>query len=141
MNNTTIIDQNSHNMQKININECLAKTFRLKNNQITPGRTVHSHCLIVGLVAQQLLNRYPKWLIDLFFPKGSNLISACHDIGKLSPSFQRKIYDKLTSKQSSIWPLIKDNQFHEREIELWGGHAGISKPNFTGFIKKVYNFI
>lgn len=54
--------------------QCLAKTQKTGNSAVIPGRTVLSHCLIVGKVAQALIGRMPEWLRDALFPKGSELI-------------------------------------------------------------------
>jgi len=52
-----------------------------------PGISVRDHCLNVGSVCRALLERYR--LNDI--PSGWALwLAACHDIGKISPGFQRK---------------------------------------------------
>lgn len=50
------------------------------------------HCCIVGEVARELLVRMPSFLRTTLFPDGSELVAAAHDIGKVSPTFQEKIY-------------------------------------------------
>ena len=75
----------------IPLNECLAKTIRLSSGN-KPGVSVETHCRIVGFVARELLSRLPAWLRESLFPKGSELIAAAHDVGKISPAFQEKIY-------------------------------------------------
>lgn len=78
-------------IQVIPLNECLAKTIRLSSGN-RPGVSVETHCRIVGFVAQELISRLPAWLREGLFPKGSELIAAAHDVGKVSPAFQEKIY-------------------------------------------------
>lgn len=75
----------------IPLKDCLAKTIRLEsgNKQVV---SVETHCRIVGYVARELLGRLPTWLRESFFPKGSELLAAAHDVGKVSPAFQEKIY-------------------------------------------------
>lgn len=75
----------------IPLNECLAKTIRLSSGN-RPGVSVETHCRIVGFVARELLSRLPAWLRESLFPKGSELIAAAHDVGKVSPAFQEKIH-------------------------------------------------
>ena len=54
-----------------------------------PGISVRDHCLNVGCVAEALLTFLPRQLKDLL-PAGSAALAALHDIGKVSPGFQRK---------------------------------------------------
>lgn len=103
------------------LENCLAKTYGDKQ----AGRQVLNHCQIVGEVARELITRMPEWLRNELFPSGSELVAACHDIGKVSPSFQEKIYRgtggyKWNSKAElkNINPDIEKN---------WGGHAGVSQ--------------
>jgi CRISPR-associated endonuclease/helicase Cas3 len=77
------------------LNECLAKTIKKVDGTKTKGVSVFVHCQIVGLIAKELIDRQPKWIKDLLFPKGSELVAAVHDIGKVSPCFQEDIYRNL----------------------------------------------
>lgn len=116
---TTSVIQNT-----IAFNDCLAKTWKQTDGSILAGRDVFTHCLIVGKVAQALITRMPDWLRNQFFPTGSALIAACHDDGKISPTFQRKIYSHLSSIPADVWQVIKDDTLDEM---MWGGHAGVSQ--------------
>jgi CRISPR-associated endonuclease/helicase Cas3 len=106
------------------LDECLAKTYGQKQ----PGRKVLNHCQIVGEVAKELIARMPQWLAKDLFPAGSQLIAACHDLGKVSPTFQEKIYrgtKSTTGYQNNSKPELKNAN---PEIEKnWGGHAGVSQ--------------
>ncbi|SFR51591.1 CRISPR-associated helicase Cas3' [Thiomicrospira sp. ALE5] len=104
---------------------CLAKTWKQTDGSVLAGRDVFTHCLIVGQVAQSLIEQMPEWLCDAFFPKGSALVVACHDDGKVSPTFQRKIYANLTQIPAERWSSIQDATLDENK--LWGGHAGVSQ--------------
>lgn len=106
------------------LQDCLAKTWKQHNGKIEAGRDVFIHCLIVGKVAQSLIDKMPDWLRDAFFPSGSALVSACHDDGKVSPTFQRKIYINLSATPEKIWNLLEDETTDEKN---WGGHAGVSQ--------------
>lgn len=100
------------------LDECLAKTVNLNGDNITKGVSVSTHCQIVGTVAQELIHRQPQWLRDTLYPKGSELISAAHDLGKVSPHFQEKIYS------SAGEPL----GIGKAELDTaLGGHATISQ--------------
>lgn len=72
--------------------ECIAKTIETADGAI-PGAQVFDHCLTVGLVARNLLSRIAPFLRTSLFPVGVELIAALHDIGKVSPGFQTKIFN------------------------------------------------
>jgi CRISPR-associated endonuclease/helicase Cas3 len=102
------------------LTECLAKTYGEKQK----GRHVLNHCQIVGKVAHELIARMPDWLRADLFPHGSELIAACHDIGKVSPTFQEKIYRGTVNYPKNSKPeLKKANPDLEK---TWGGNAGVS---------------
>ncbi len=103
------------------LNECLAKTFADKQ----PGRKVTEHCQIVGEVAKELMTRMPLWLKEDLFPEGSELIASSHDLGKVSPTFQEKIYRGTQGYHTHSKPELSDAN---PDVEkLWGGHAGVSQ--------------
>lgn len=99
------------------LSECLAKTW-IKNGQIAPGRTVEEHCRIAGAIAEKLLTGYFS-LISYLFPKHSIIAAIMHDIGKVSPTFQKKIRRHF---QLNIPELIEYDAAREKE---WGGHWGV----------------
>ncbi len=114
------------------LDECLAKTVKLPNGAVTKGVSTSTHCLIVGHVARELIRRQPKWLQDSLFPKGSELIAAAHDIGKVSPHFQEKIHS-AAGEPLGIGNAELDNTL--------GGHATISQAclmdSATRFIPQI----
>jgi HD superfamily phosphohydrolase YqeK len=79
------------------------------------GRTVPEHCQIVGEVARELVGRYPPALRDSLFPAHAPFAAACHDIGKVSPSFVEKLRRALHqrhgahSQASDFTPSLKSN--------------------------------
>ncbi|WP_137938218.1 CRISPR-associated helicase Cas3' [Chitinivorax sp. B] len=85
------------------------------------GRDVFTHCRIVGEVAKALLVRFPHTLQQLY-PSGAPLVAACHDIGKVSPTFYEKL--RRASKSSKLLPLPGVSPELEKQ---WGGHAGVSQ--------------
>lgn len=114
----------SSNKDVIPFQSCLAKTYQAPDGRILPGRSVLEHCTIVGKVAQALLARYPKHVVDRLFPTGAHLAAACHDIGKVSPYFYEKIRCACTAGSCTLTPLAGINPSLESE---WGGHAGVSQ--------------
>lgn len=108
----------------LQLKECLAKTRVTENEKREVGRDVFDHCSIVGEVARELLARTPFFLRSALFPEGSELVAAIHDIGKVSPTFQEKIYrgtddyvPNSLASLSHINPALEKN---------WGYHAGVS---------------
>lgn len=125
-----------YDSEKILLSDCLAKTWKKEDGIIYAGQDVHTHCLIVASVAKALLGRLPDWLTSKYFPDGSALIAGCHDIGKISPTFQHKIFDNLSHKSINI-PLSVQNAYLD-EMQ-WGGHAGVSMA--TAKLLQVGKFI
>ncbi|WP_218141503.1 CRISPR-associated helicase Cas3' [Nitrosovibrio tenuis] len=103
----------------------MAKSRKTDEGTVLPGRLVLSHCQIVGEVARAMMGRMPDWLRAELFPDGAELIAAAHDIGKVSPTFQKKIYSALSRQDVLVLALLKA---HNAEAEkLWGGHGGVSQ--------------
>ena len=108
----------------LSLDQCLAKSYKTNEGNVIPGRLVFNHCLIVGKVAQALILRLPRWLRESLFPDGSDLIVASHDVGKVSPTFQKKIYAVLSQKDGAVLLTLK--KFSPETERQWGGHAGVS---------------
>ena len=100
----------------IDLSSCLAKTWKQYDGTVLPGRDVFTHCLIVAKVAQGLIERMPNGFRDKYFPAGSALVAGGHDIGKVSPTFQNKLYKNLTQTPAEIWAKIahESEQRHSR---------------------------
>src|SRR5690606_13022823 len=95
------------------------------------GRSVFNHCQIVGEVAKEILSRLPQQFREALFPNGSELAAAAHDIGKVSPTFQEKIFRGTDGYTKNTHPLLKGV---DPEIEKnWGGHAGVSQVTADTF--------
>ncbi|MDD5755492.1 MAG: CRISPR-associated endonuclease Cas3'', partial [Methylococcales bacterium] len=117
------------------LSECLAKTYGEKENK-QKGRDVLTHCQIVGEVARELLKRMPDWLREALFPEGSILIAACHDVGKVCPTFQKMLYDAVKEFISEL------KNIDSKKEKDWGGHAYVSfvtakKLKLNKFIRKI----
>jgi len=120
--------QISSRVQKVlPLDACLAKTAKLTDGNVTKGITVSTHCQIVGHVALELIRRQPQWLQKSLYPQGSELVAAAHDLGKVSPHFQEKIYS-ATGELLGIGKAELDNTL--------GGHAAISQACMQGIASK-----
>ena len=98
---------------------CLAKS-RTVNGVSLPGRTVEDHCRIAGAVAAELLARMPE-LLRRFFPAGSPLAVALHDVGKVFPYFQYMIhgavsYEPAFPQLKEQIPVLSDRVPHHSEV-------------------------
>ena len=103
--------------------DCPAKTYERDGSKV-PGRSVISHCQIVGAVARELISRFPAGLGTALFPVNAHFAASTHDIGKVSPYFFEKIRQGC-SRSPAAWPVLKGiSPTLER---AWGGHAGVSQ--------------
>lgn len=119
-------------------NKCPAKSYKDENSQTLLGYNVYDHTYIVGLVARELIKYYPNLLKD-FFPDGSELIAACHDVGKVSPTFYLKLTRPaypLNYFDSSLIQLF--DHLKDSENSSWGGHATVSAATLKDCIKDKY---
>jgi len=107
----------------VKFDQCPAKTWQNQQGQTLPGRDVFSHCRIVGEVAREILHRWPTALRKALFPANAHLVAACHDIGKVSPTFYLKI--RKHCEAGSLPPLANPEHNPDSE-QQWGGHAGLS---------------
>ncbi|NOT18392.1 MAG: CRISPR-associated helicase Cas3' [Sulfuriferula sp.] len=105
--------------------QCLAKSRKTADGQVLAGRLVLSHCQVVGEVARAMIARMPDWLRLSLFPDGAELIAAAHDIGKVSPTFQHKIYRAFTTADTAVLLLLKASDPDTEKS--WGGHGGVSQ--------------
>jgi len=126
----------STDRRSLPISQCFAKTYFFGEKK-QGGRDVLNHCHIVGEVAREIIARMPCFLKKSLFPVGSELIAAAHDWGKISPTFQEKIYrgcdgyiPNSLDELNGINPAIEKN---------WGGHAGVSMA--TAQFAKVGQYI
>jgi CRISPR-associated nuclease/helicase Cas3-like protein len=92
-----------------------------------PGISVRDHCLNVGYLAKALLQRLPATVRSLI-PRGATTLAALHDVGKISPGFQRKC-------------LAWRQQFEAAELErVWGqgetNHAAVSHALIGSWLGK-----
>jgi CRISPR-associated endonuclease/helicase Cas3 len=130
--------------------ECWAKT----DAEGKPGISVHDHCVNIGAVCQAMLAR---GALDGVPPAFIAWLGACHDIGKISPGFQRKCVEWLLAHglekeaQTAAWANSEPDhskvsqytlQFLLREkfgldrddAALWAAVAGMhhGSPHYLG---------
>ena len=115
-----------------NAEECLAKTYCSGANDVRPGRNVFDHCAIVGSVAKEVLDIYPERVQHLF-PKGFEVLAACHDVGKLSPTFYLRLKlasGNITAEERQLGQELglpcEEKALSDYEHNNWGGHPGVS---------------
>ncbi|NTV67351.1 MAG: CRISPR-associated helicase Cas3' [Chlorobaculum sp.] len=107
------------------LENCLAKSRKIDADRSVAGRTVLDHCRIAGEVARELIARSPAFLREPFFPGGSALVAACHDLGKVCPTFQKKIHKAIENPDPAILETLQNV---DADLDgSWGGHAGVSQ--------------
>ena len=96
-----------------------------------PGISVYQHMLNVGCVAQCLADMNPE-LLQLFELRSSEIgaLAALHDIGKISPGFQRKCQAWLDENDLT---KIEKNGLWLTEME--GDHGKVSHAVIQKFLK------
>lgn len=87
----------------------ISKTVTAETGIILPGIDVETHCKITGYVAQELINKISSPNKLNLFPINSVFIAAIHDIGKISPCFQRMIYQNVTGFNIEEYPELKSS--------------------------------
>lgn len=104
---------------------CLAKTRRLSNGSadghVVEGRTVIDHSRLAGAVADELLDRLPDMVRSLF-PANASVAPLLHDVGKVCPTFQKKLYRAL----GKLSPRLELDEIDPDIEKDWGGHAAVS---------------
>lgn len=73
----------------------------------------------MGEAAKAIIERYPASLRPHLFPAAAAFAAACHDIGKVSPSFADKLRNACGLESCfGVAPSLEKD---------WGGHAGVSQ--------------
>jgi CRISPR-associated endonuclease/helicase Cas3 len=117
----------SRELETVPLELCIAKT-----SGNIPGVSVETHCRIVGLVAKELISLFPPDLQGKLFPIGVDFIAACHDVGKVSPAFQKMIYmavGNIPKEFTSIFDLTNQELAGRSES---GFHAAVSQVSVDG---------
>lgn len=102
----------------------ISKAVKQADGSVVEGIDAETHCKIVGLVARELVSVMPDFLVRRLFPVGTELIAACHDVGKVSPAFQKMIRQDLSSLEekerpelrsvNADWAKRRANAFHAK---------------------------
>lgn len=119
---------------------CAAKST--KDGQ--PGINVHIHCEYVGEVASALLRRLPE-AVKRLIPDGVVSLVVIHDVGKVSPGFQKKYFSEILKNychdlsrydntsfitshaeisEASLKSWFKNNNSGDPDLEKWGEVLG-----------------
>ena len=127
---------------QIKYDECWAKTT--PSGQ--PGISVEQHCRTAGVVAGLLARKYPQWLKDILDIRTGIILAALHDVGKVSPGFQKKCFAWLKRRGLTAAEFAGMDEDHARmsqktvqdfmageNLLLWaaivGAHHGKLKGN------------
>lgn len=115
----------------LDLDQCIAKTVEISPGDIRKGISVENHCRIVGLIAKELVSLFPDAIQKDLFPEGTELLAACHDIGKISPDFQEMLYENIPNyKKNSLKGLEHANP--ERAQRKYSSfHAAVSQVSLS----------
>ncbi len=101
---------------------CIAKT-----SGDSPGASIETHCTIVAFVARELITLFPCTIQKTLFPEGTDFIAGLHDIGKASPSFQKMIYEHVSSEYQTVIHCLADVNPDLAKRSCAGFHAAVSQ--------------
>lgn len=120
------------------LSDCLAKTTLGFDGVKHPGENVLTHGKLSGLVAERLFEICPASLRS-FFVLCFKLAAAIHDVGKISPVFQKKIRQVIPEEFRSYWDLLNSVNI---EIEkMTGFHWGVSQVSLETINKSMAEII
>lgn len=97
--------------------ECRAKTCP----DGSPGTFVFDHCRYAGYVAEGLLALLPDSVRGMLPPETPFLVSL-HDVGKVSPEYEIKYFDRIVAKYAPEWLVKLQTKKHSGGLR---GHASI----------------
>ncbi|MGR3174804.1 MAG: CRISPR-associated helicase Cas3' [Candidatus Scalindua sp.] len=124
MSRFTSNNKKTDNISYLPFQECIAKT----TSDNLPGLSVQKHSEYVGEVAECLIRRMPA-SCALLFPEGTASMATLHDVGKVSPGFQKKISSEPTSgfdtnhatiSEASFKSWLEEKVVRNSDIEQWG---------------------
>ena len=107
---------------------CLAKlVVDEKTGESKPGVSVAEHCLITGFVAEELC----RSLIDnmkQILTESAPFFASIHDVGKISPDFQRMIYTSWLGNVKDFPQLqsANENRAKRKDVSFHGKISQVS---------------
>ncbi len=108
----------------IPLEQCLAKTKQKGEDRTpSPGATVSAHLKAAFLVIKALRKIWDGYPLAKRIPLYAERLALFHDIGKVTPAFQRKLYQAIGWPNE--WGSLNENE---------GGHA----RNSALFLKKEF---
>ncbi len=107
----------------VNYTDCIAKT----GAGGTPGESVVEHCVMAGEIAAALLSRLPDTITGII-PEGAVTLTALHDVGKISPGFQKRYFNDYIRGLSPELAVMENGMFVK-------SHARISESALTSWLK------
>ena len=128
------------NIPAMPLEECLAKTIGYPG-ELKPGCDVYTHSLATCQIIRHLREIWKDTPRERLLAPVVDCLCAFHDIGKVSPGFQQKIYDNLQKtlnlglgnlynhidhasiSRASLYTLGEDF------ANLAGMHHGLTRPN------------
>ena len=123
----------------VNLERCLAKTER-HGDETTQGMSVYQHCRATGFVSEEIAGVFP-WLNNAgVFSPGYDLIAALHDIGKVNPSFQKRIYNALTIAASAEELPLQDLEDYPDNVGALD-HAEVSYASLVPLLGESIAYI
>lgn len=108
---------------------CIAKT-----SDDRPGMKVEQHCRIVGSVARELLARLPRSVATIV-PEHAATIAAVHDVGKVSPGFQKKIANEYVRALAPDLARLPNSGFRTDHCEV--GAAAVRREFGSGPLAEI----
>lgn len=109
----------------IPLSRCFAKTT-IENGKICLGDTVLHHCVVVGVMAEMLVDAYPQWFRKSLIPTHAGLFCSLHDIGKVSPTFQEKIRKACSDKD--LEGFLNSDEDEDKGV---GFHYSVTYDHFN----------
>lgn len=115
-------------LEALSPEKCLAKlVVDEKTGDTKPGISVAEHCIITGFVAEELC----KSLIDnvkRILTESAPFFASIHDVGKISPDFQRMIYTSWLGGVKDFPQLqnANENRAKRKDVSFHGKVSQVS---------------